>query len=73
MRCKGKLTSWDDAKGFGFITPQGDEKRIFVHIKSFTNRSRRLKSISCSVIQYHRISKGVLVQFKSLHPMRNVS
>lgn len=41
MRHKGKLKNWKDDKGFGFIEPclGGDE--IFVHIKSFQNRSRR--------------------------------
>ena len=41
MRCKGKLISWDDAKGFGFITPEGGGKQIFVHIKSFRDRNQR--------------------------------
>ncbi len=40
MRCKGKLTSWNEEKGFGFITPTDSGKRIFVHITSFINRGR---------------------------------
>jgi len=41
MRTKGKITSWNDEKGFGFITPIAGGKRIFVHIKAFSNRDRR--------------------------------
>ena len=41
MRTKGKITSWNDEKGFGFITPIAGGKRIFIHIKSFCNRNRR--------------------------------
>jgi uncharacterized membrane protein YsdA (DUF1294 family)/cold shock CspA family protein len=41
MRTKGKITSWNDEKGFGFITPFDGEKRVFVHIKAFSNRNRR--------------------------------
>jgi cold shock CspA family protein len=41
MRTKGKITSWNDEKGYGFITPLADDKRVFVHIKAFSNRDRR--------------------------------
>ncbi|MCU7841695.1 MAG: cold shock and DUF1294 domain-containing protein [Candidatus Thiodiazotropha sp. (ex Troendleina suluensis)] len=41
MRTKGKITSWNDKKGFGFITPNTGGKQIFVHIKAFSNRNRR--------------------------------
>jgi uncharacterized membrane protein YsdA (DUF1294 family)/cold shock CspA family protein len=41
MRTKGKITSWNDEKGFGFITPIAGGKRIFIHIKAFRNRNRR--------------------------------
>jgi uncharacterized membrane protein YsdA (DUF1294 family)/cold shock CspA family protein len=41
MRYQGKITTWKDDQGFGFITPSGDSERIFVHIKSFSNRKRR--------------------------------
>ena len=41
MRTKGKITSWNDEKGFGFITPIAGGKRVFVHIKAFSNSNRR--------------------------------
>lgn len=41
MRYQGKITSWRDDQAFGFITPNGGGKQVFVHIKSFSNRQRR--------------------------------
>ena len=40
MNQKGLLTAWNDAKGFGFITPEGDGERVFAHISSYTGRGR---------------------------------
>ena len=41
MRTKGEITSWNDEKGFGFITPVAGGKRVFVHVKAFSNNNRR--------------------------------
>ncbi len=40
MNQKGVLTTWNDAKGFGFITPEGGGERVFAHIRSFAGRGR---------------------------------
>lgn len=41
MHTKGKITKWNDDKGFGFITPNAAGKQVFIHISAFNNRSRR--------------------------------
>lgn len=41
MRHKGRITEWRDERGFGFVTPMAGGERVFVHIKSFAQRSRR--------------------------------
>lgn len=43
IRRKGKIIKWNDDKGFGFILPtdSNSKKNVFVHIKSFSDKSVR--------------------------------
>lgn len=41
MRSKGKIASWNDDKGFGFVAPNGGGPQVFIHVKAFNNRNRR--------------------------------
>jgi uncharacterized membrane protein YsdA (DUF1294 family)/cold shock CspA family protein len=41
MRFQGKISDWNDEKGYGFVEPNGGGTRAFVHIKSFTDLPRR--------------------------------
>jgi cold shock CspA family protein len=37
-RTQGKITHWNEEKGYGFITPAAGAKQVFVHISAFNNR-----------------------------------
>lgn len=41
MRHQGRITTWKDDRGFGFIKPNGGGEQVFVHINSFSSRLRR--------------------------------
>jgi len=42
MRYQGNITRWNEAKGFGFVTPNGSSQAVFIHARAFTNRQRCL-------------------------------
>ena len=41
MRTRGKIASWNEEKGFGFIIPNAGGRKIFIHITALSNRTRR--------------------------------
>lgn len=41
MRLAGRISDWNDDKGFGFVTPHDGGARAFVHVKAFQAGSRR--------------------------------
>jgi uncharacterized membrane protein YsdA (DUF1294 family)/cold shock CspA family protein len=40
-RYQGRITTWKDDQGFGFITPNGGGQAVFMHIKSLVSRGTR--------------------------------
>lgn len=40
-RYQGRLTRWNDTKGYGFVAPNGGGDEAFVHITAFANKRRR--------------------------------
>lgn len=41
MEQQGRITQWNDARGFGFITPLSGGSNVFVHISQIQPRNRR--------------------------------
>ena len=41
MRYQGKISSWKDDQGFGFVSPNGGGQKAFVHINAFLKHSAR--------------------------------
>nr|WP_275445543.1 DUF1294 domain-containing protein [Alteromonas sp. MmMcT2-2] len=41
VKYQGRIQQWDDAKGYGFVEPNGGGTRAFTHIEAFKQRSRR--------------------------------
>jgi uncharacterized membrane protein YsdA (DUF1294 family)/cold shock CspA family protein len=41
VRFVGRLTDWNDAKGYGFVEPHGGGERAFVHIRAFGRSAKR--------------------------------
>ena len=41
MRARGRLTEWNDDRGFGFVTPLDGGPRVFAHVSEFPRDKRR--------------------------------
>lgn len=50
MKLVGRISDWNDEKGFGFVVPHDGGTRAFVHIRSFQAGSRR--PVSGDLVSY---------------------
>lgn len=41
MQVKGRITEWNDVRGFGFVSALDGGERVFVHVSAFPSASRR--------------------------------
>ncbi len=57
MRYQGRITNWNDDKGYGFVTPNGGGEKAFVHITAFSNSHRR--PTESDLITYELATGGV--------------
>jgi uncharacterized membrane protein YsdA (DUF1294 family)/cold shock CspA family protein len=60
MRYVGRIIDWNDAKGFGFVEPNGGGDRAFVHIKAFERHGRRPVTGELIAYTVQRDAKGRL-------------
>lgn len=50
-RYQGRITTWKDDQGYGFITPNGGGPAVFVHISSFAGPGKR--PVDNDIVTYH--------------------
>lgn len=57
---KGKIISWKEDKGFGFITPDGQSEKVFFHISSVKKATRKPEVGDAVVFELAKDSQGRL-------------
>jgi cold shock CspA family protein len=64
MRYQGKITTWNDDQGYGFITANGGDKSICIHVKSFTGNNKRPPENALVSYRLHTAKKVDCMQKK---------
>ncbi len=64
MRFAGRITDWNDEKGFGFVAPNGGGGRAFVHVSAFKRGARR--PVAGDLVSY-RVDKDNLGRLQARH------
>ena len=60
MRFKGRLSKWNDDRGFGFITPLDGGARVFAHISEFPLDKRRPMKLDLVAYDVDKDDRGRL-------------
>lgn len=64
MRFQGRITNWNDTKGFGSITWNGSSDCVFVHVSAFTLKGRRPAENDIVTYEVAKDEKG---RFKAIN------
>lgn len=76
---RGRITTWNDERGFGFIAPDRGGPEVFFHISSLASRSRRPTTKTVVFYQTTKDEKGrlrashVYLNNESLGPLVSAS
>ena len=68
MRLQGKIQTWNDDRGFGFVVQNSTNEKAFVHISALANRHRRPEVgalVTYELVQDKRGPKAVDVRYVS--------
>lgn len=60
MEQQGRLTEWNDERGFGFIDPLDGGPRVFVHVSEFPRSDRRPFALDLLGYEVERDERGRL-------------
>src|SRR5262245_36906444 len=58
MRFAGRLSEWNDDKGYGFVVSNGGGDRAFVHVRAFEGAGRRPAQGDLLSFETQRDAKG---------------
>ncbi|PKQ38179.1 MAG: DUF1294 domain-containing protein [Actinobacteria bacterium HGW-Actinobacteria-1] len=76
MTQQGRLTEWNDDRGFGFIEPLGGGPRVFAHVSEFPRDKRRPEPLDLVTYDVSHDERGRLrasrVRFLTPTSARNV-
>lgn len=58
MRYQGKIVDWNDARGFGFVVPNGGGEKVFVHISSLQQAPQRPRANDAVIYEVKSDAQG---------------
>ncbi len=69
---RGRLTDWNDERGFGFVTSLDDDSRAFVHVSEFPREYRRPQVLDLITYEIRQDDRGRLqaCEVRFLAPVR---